>query len=145
MEFNSTVIALLDGREFFRTDVGGERDQKAIDKFQETAVGEINARLRDIRFHAPAGQHRIAVTFLMRANIESEERFPSTPPEGGEVRQAFLSALQVRGPLKVDGDAGFDSSRAEDLHLPAGAAGRGARLRQPHHQQRWRSARSAGR
>ena len=28
------------------------------------AVAEINARLRDIRFHAPAGQHRIAVTFL---------------------------------------------------------------------------------
>jgi hypothetical protein len=103
MEFNSTVIALLDGREFFRTDVGGERDQKAIDKFQETAVGEINERLRDIRFHAPAGQHRIAVTFLMRSNIESEERFPSTPPEGGEVRQAFLSALQVRGPLQVSG------------------------------------------
>ncbi len=102
MEFNTTVIALLDGKEFFRTDVGGERDQKAIDKFQETAVGEINARLRDIHFHAPAGQHRIAVTFLMRSNIESEERFPSAPPEGGEVRQAFLSALQVRGPLKVD-------------------------------------------
>jgi hypothetical protein len=104
MEFDNTVIALLDGKEFFRTDVGGEQDQKAIDKFQETAVGEINARLRDIRFQAPAGQHLIAVTFLMRSNIESEERFPSAPPEGGEVRQAFLSALQVRGPLKVGAD-----------------------------------------
>src|SRR5690606_26555633 len=30
--------------------------------------------------------------------------FPSTPPEGGEVRQAFLSAMQVRGPLKVQGE-----------------------------------------
>jgi mono/diheme cytochrome c family protein len=102
MEFSNTVIALLDGKEFYRTQVGGERDQKGIDQWQEKSVDEINARLRDIRFHAPAGQHTIAVTFLKRANIESEERFPSDPPEGGEVRQAFLSALRVRGPLKVD-------------------------------------------
>ncbi|MEJ0099562.1 MAG: DUF1592 domain-containing protein [Pseudomonadota bacterium] len=102
MEFSNTVLALLDGKEFYRTTVGGERDQKAIDQTQEKAVDQINARLRDIRFHAPAGQHRIAVTFLKRASIESEERFPSEPPEGGEVRQMFLSALQVRGPYKVD-------------------------------------------
>jgi len=122
MEFNSTVIALLDGREFYRTDVGGERDQKAIDKFQETAVGEINERLRNIRFHAPAGQHRIAVTFLMRSNIESEERFPSTPPEGGEVRQAFLSALQVRGPMKIDGEQDSPSREKIFICQPANAS-----------------------
>jgi len=103
MEFTNTVVALLDGKEFYRTHVGGERDQKAIDQTQEKAVDAINARLRDIRFHAPAGQHRIAVTFLTRSNIESEERFPSDPPEGGEERLAFLSALQLRGPLKVEG------------------------------------------
>ncbi|HXC60229.1 MAG TPA: DUF1592 domain-containing protein, partial [Steroidobacteraceae bacterium] len=102
MEFGNTVVALLDGKEFYRTAVGGEQDQKAIDQTQEKAVEEINTRLRDIRFVAPAGQHTIAVTFVQRANIESEERFASDPPEGGEVRQAFLSALQVRGPLKVD-------------------------------------------
>ncbi len=52
MEFINTVVALLDGREFYRTSVGGERDQKAIDQTQEKAVEEINSRLRDIRFHA---------------------------------------------------------------------------------------------
>jgi hypothetical protein len=102
MEFANTVVALLDGREFYRTTVGGEQDQKAIDQTQEKAVDEINARLRDIRFRATAGQHTVAVTFLKRASIESEERFPSNPPEGGEVRQAFLSAMRIRGPLQVD-------------------------------------------
>ncbi|MEO6368631.1 MAG: DUF1592 domain-containing protein, partial [Steroidobacteraceae bacterium] len=106
MEFSSTVIALLDGKEFYRTAVGGEQDMKAIDQTQEKAVEVINARLRDIRFKAPAGQHRIAVTFLKRSNIESEERFPADPPEGGEERLAFLSVLQVRGPLKVTGFGG---------------------------------------
>ena len=111
MEFSNTVVALLDGKEFFRTAVGGEQDQKAVDQRQEGAVAEINARLRDIRFHAPAGQHRLAITFVKRSAIESEERFPAEPPEGGEVRQAFLSALQVRGPMVVGG-AGESRSRA---------------------------------
>jgi Protein of unknown function (DUF1592)/Protein of unknown function (DUF1588)/Protein of unknown function (DUF1585)/Protein of unknown function (DUF1595)/Protein of unknown function (DUF1587) len=105
MEFSNTVVALLDGKEFFRTAVGGEQDQKAIDQTQEKAVEEINARLRDIRFRAPAGQHRVAIAFIKRSDIESEERFPSDPPEGGEERLAFLSAMQVRGPLKVEGVA----------------------------------------
>jgi hypothetical protein len=109
MEFSSTVIALLDGKEFYRTEVGGERDLKSIDQTQEKGVEAINARLRDIRFKAPAGQHRVAVTFLKRANIESEERFPSDPPEGGEERLAFLSAMQIRGPMKIDGFAGSPS------------------------------------
>ena len=105
MEFANTVVALLDGREFYRTTVGGNEDQKAIDQTQETAVDLINARLRDIRFQAPAGQHRIAITFVKRASIESEERFPAESPEGGEERQAFLSALRIRGPLKVQAEA----------------------------------------
>lgn len=118
MEFSNTVVALLDGHEFYRTAVGGNEDQKAIDQTQETAVDKINARLRDIRFHATAGQHRIAVTFLKRANIESEERFPADPPEGGEERQAFLSALRVRGPLKVDtAGAALDSTVRQKIFV----------------------------
>src|SRR5690606_18750815 len=32
MEFENTVIALLDGHEFYRTNIGGEADHKAIDQ-----------------------------------------------------------------------------------------------------------------
>ena len=32
MEFENTVIALLDGKEFYRTTIGGEADHKAIDQ-----------------------------------------------------------------------------------------------------------------
>ena len=115
MEFANTVVALLDGKEFYRTTVGGNEDQKAIDQTQEKAVEEINARVRDIRFHAPAGQHRIAVTYLKRANIESEERFPAESPEGGEARQMFLSALRVRGPMRADG--ALDSASRQKIFL----------------------------
>jgi mono/diheme cytochrome c family protein len=115
MEFANTLVALLDGKEFYRTTVGGNEDQKAIDQTQEAAVEKINARLRDIRFQAPAGQHRIAVAFLKRANIESEERFPAESPEGGEVRQAFVSALRVRGPIRAEGT--LDSASRQKIFL----------------------------
>ena len=52
MEFENTVIALLDGKEFYRTTIGGEADHKAIDQRLDPAVEEINGRLRKIRFHA---------------------------------------------------------------------------------------------
>jgi hypothetical protein len=118
MEFANTVVALLDGREFYRTTVGGNEDQKAIDQTQETAVDLINARLRDIRFQASAGQHRIAITFLKRASIESEERFPADSPEGGEERQAFLSALRIRGPMKVQAAATGTGAASVALDSP---------------------------
>ena len=55
MEFENTVIALLDGKEFYRTTIGGEADHKAIDQRLDPAVEEINGRLRKIRFKATPG------------------------------------------------------------------------------------------
>ncbi|HUK03030.1 MAG TPA: DUF1592 domain-containing protein [Steroidobacteraceae bacterium] len=103
MEFNNTVIALLDGKEFYRTDIGGDADQKSIDQKQEPAVLAINGRLRNIPFHATEGPHRIAVTFLHRSFAESDERVRPIAFGGGQERVQQVHALQIRGPLKVAG------------------------------------------
>ncbi len=79
------------------------RTRKTSIPDRRPAVAEIKRAPARHPFPCPAGQHRIAITFLKRSDIESEERFPSNPPGGGEVRQAFLSALQIRGPITVDG------------------------------------------
>ena len=42
MEFENTVIALLDGEEFYRTTIGGEEEHKAIDQTLDPAVEAIN-------------------------------------------------------------------------------------------------------
>ena len=55
MEFENTVIVLLDGKEIYRTNIGGEEDHKAIDQRLDPAVEEINGRLRKIRFKATQG------------------------------------------------------------------------------------------
>ncbi len=103
MEFDNTVVALLDGKEFFRTHIGGDADQKAIDQQQQTAVNEINGRLRNIKFHATQGQHRVAVTFVHRDFAESDERVRVTALEGGQERVQLMHAFQIRGPLSVTG------------------------------------------
>jgi hypothetical protein len=101
MEFENTVLALLDGKEIYRTNIGGEVDHKAIDQKLDPAVEEINGRLRKIHFKAPAGQHEITVTFLHRSYAESDERIRTTALEGGQERIQAAHALQIRGPLTV--------------------------------------------
>jgi mono/diheme cytochrome c family protein len=103
MEFENTVLVLLDGKEFYRTTIGGEKDHKAIDQTLDPAVEEINGRLRKIRFTASAGQHTLAVTFLHRSFAESDERTRTIALEGGQERIQAVHALQIRGPLSVTG------------------------------------------
>ena len=103
MEFKNTVVALFDGREFYRTDIGGDADQKSIDQLQDPAVASINGRLRNIKFHATAGQHTISVAFLKRSFAESDERIRTVALEGGQERVQAVHALQIRGPLTVTG------------------------------------------
>jgi len=103
MEFENTVVALLDGEEFYRTNIGGETDHKAIDQKLDPAVEAINGRLRKIRFNATAGQHDLAVTFVQRSFAESDERTRTVALEGGQERIQAAHALQIRGPLSVTG------------------------------------------
>ncbi len=103
MEFENTVIALLDGEEFYRAVIGGEEDHRWIDQILDDAVAQINDRLRNIRFYATAGQHTVTVTFLHNSFAESDERVRVTALEGGQARVHAVHALQIRGPLKVDG------------------------------------------
>ena len=103
MEFENTVLVLLDGQEFYRTTIGGEADHKAIDQRLDPAVEEINGRLRKIRFKATAGQHKLAVTFVHRSFAESDERTRTVALEGGQERIQAAHALEIRGPLAVTG------------------------------------------
>src|SRR5689334_5371291 len=103
MEFENTVVVLLDGREFYRTTIGGEKDHKAIDQTLDPAVEAINNRLRKIKFTATAGQHDLAVTFVHRSFAESDERTRTIALEGGQERIQAAHALQIRGPLSVTG------------------------------------------
>jgi hypothetical protein len=127
MEFENTVVVLLDGREIYRTNIGGEADHKAIDQRLDPAVEEINRRLRKIRFKATQGQHKMAVTFVHRSFAESDERIRTTALEGGQERIQAVHALQIRGPLTATGMS-QSPSRAKIFICHPDQAARGVRL-----------------
>src|SRR5215468_5388272 len=122
MEFENTVIVLLDGKEIYRTNIGGERDHKAIDQQLDPAVEEVNNRLRKIHFKATAGQHELAVTFLQRSFAESDERIRTVALEGGQERIQAAHALQIRGPLTVTGMSDSVSRKNILICRPQGKA-----------------------
>ena len=103
MEFENTVVAMLDGKEFFRTTVGGEADLKAIDQLQDPSVDAINKRLKNVRFKATAGIHKVGVTFLARTFAESDSRLFDVAPGGGQDKIKRLTSFEVRGPFDPKG------------------------------------------
>ncbi|MEO6185983.1 MAG: DUF1592 domain-containing protein [Steroidobacteraceae bacterium] len=132
MEFENTLIALLDGKEFYRTVIGGEEDHKGIDQRLDDAVARINGRLKDIPFRATAGQHTVAVTFLRRSYAEHDDRSASpghsddgrgfNPLEGGQQRVPAVHAMYVKGPVKITGVSDSLSRQKIFICKPATAA-----------------------
>ena len=118
MEFENTVVALLDGKEFYRTNIGGEADHKAIDQTLDPAVEAINGRLRKIHFRTTQGQHKLTITFVHRSFAESDERVRSIALEGGQERIQAAHALQIRGPLAVTGMSASPSRSKIFICLP---------------------------
>ncbi len=111
-EFEHTFILTLNGRKVYETTVGGEDDMRGIDQLQAPAVEEINRRFRDIRFHAPAGVHRVGATFVARSFAESESQRNSVAPGGGLERVPRVTSVEVRGPFNPTGLAETESRKA---------------------------------
>jgi uncharacterized protein DUF1592/uncharacterized protein DUF1588/uncharacterized protein DUF1585/uncharacterized protein DUF1587/uncharacterized protein DUF1595 len=103
MEFKNTLVATLDGKKFWETDMGGEEDMKSIDQKQDPAVDAINKRLKGIRFKATAGPHKVAVFFLHRTFAESDDELYQQIPGGGQDRILRLANFEVKGPYNATG------------------------------------------
>jgi len=132
LEFENTVIALLDGKEIWRTQLGGEEDHKAVDQKLDDAVARINGRLKDIRFNATAGQHTVAVTFLRRSYAEDDgrtlqyqagdDRRAANLLEGGQHRVQAVHAFHIKGPVKITGMSDSPTRQKVFICKPASPA-----------------------
>jgi len=103
MEFENTVVVTLDGKLVHETAVGGEEDMKLYDQVQDGALDRVNARLKNIRFEATAGPHRVGVTFRHRTFAESDDRLQQFLPGGGQERMYRVSSFQISGPFRPTG------------------------------------------
>jgi hypothetical protein len=122
MEFENTLVALLDGKIIYEVKLGGDSDQKAIDQKGDPPVDAINKRLKNIRFQATAGQHRVAVTFRGRTFAESDARLASLVPGGGEERVLKVQSVEIRGPFSTAGVSDSPSRRRIFSCYPKSAA-----------------------
>jgi hypothetical protein len=122
MEFENTLVALVDGVKVYETKLGGDADQKAIDQKGDPPVDAINKRLKNIRFNARAGQHRVVVTFRARSFAESDARLQSLVPGGGEERVLKVNSFEVRGPFSTRGVSETASRRRIFSCYPKSAA-----------------------
>jgi hypothetical protein len=102
-EFENTVVVTLDNKVVYETTLGGEEDTKLYDQVQNGAMEKINARLKDIRFAATAGPHKVGVTFKRRTFAESDDQQQMFVPGGGQDRVFRVSSFEVSGPYNPTG------------------------------------------
>ena len=103
MEFENTLVVTLDGKLVYETVVGGEEDMKRFDQIHNGALDAINVRLKNIRFAATAGPHRVGVAFRHRTFAESDDRRQMFLPGGGQDRVFRVSSFQISGPFDPSG------------------------------------------
>jgi hypothetical protein len=103
MEFENPLVVTLDNRVVYETIIGGEEDMKLYDQVQNGALDRVNARLKNIKFHATAGPHRIGVAFKRRTFAESDDVQQMFAPGGGQDRFYRVGSFQLRGPFDAKG------------------------------------------
>jgi mono/diheme cytochrome c family protein len=103
MEFENPIVVTLDNKVVYETVIGGEEDMKLYDQVQSGALDRANARLKNIRFQATAGPHRIGATFKRRTFAESDDQLQQFSPGGGQDRLYRISSFQLRGPFDAKG------------------------------------------
>jgi hypothetical protein len=103
MEFENTLVVTLDGKLVHEVVVGGEEDMRRFDQVHNGALDAINVRLKQIRFKATAGPHRVGVAFRHRTHAESDDRKQMFVPGGGQDRVFRVSSFQISGPFEPTG------------------------------------------
>ena len=141
MEFENPLVVTVDNAVVYETVIGGEEDMKLYDQVQNGALDRVNARLKNIRFQATAGPHKIGVAFKRRTFAESDDQLQMFTKGGGQDRLYRVNSFQVRGPFNPKGlsatpsrerifvcqpgpgaTAEAQAACARDDHLGAGAA-----------------------
>ena len=103
MEFENPLVVTLDNKIVYETVIGGEEDMKLYDQVQNGALDRVNARLKNIRFTATAGPHRIGVAFKRRTFAESDDQLQMFAPGGGQDRLYRVNSFQLQGPFNAKG------------------------------------------
>jgi hypothetical protein len=114
VETRHTLIILVDGREVFRQSIGGTEDLRLVDHGGAPARAEIMKRFANIPVTVKAGTYDVAVTFIERARVESDEFVGFLPGDAfsrGDREPRLAGGVDVVGPFNSSGISETPSRR----------------------------------
>jgi mono/diheme cytochrome c family protein len=114
VETRHTLVILIDGREVFRQQVGGEADLRIVDRGGAPGRAEIMKRFANIPVQVKAGIRDVAVTYIERARVESDEFVGFLPGDAfsrGDREPRIVGGVSVVGPFNSPGVSETPSRR----------------------------------
>ena len=121
VETRQTVIALVDGVEIFREDLGGEQDMILANRDGAEGRAAIMERFSNIPFTTRAGSHDVVLTFIERSRAESDATVGRGGFNGSRVAR-FLDGIEIVGPYNAGGVSMTPSRARIFVCQPASAA-----------------------
>ncbi|HEV8393711.1 MAG TPA: DUF1592 domain-containing protein [Vicinamibacterales bacterium] len=106
VETKHTLVLLIDGREVFRESLGGPADMKTVDRGGAPGRAKVMERFTNVPVQVKAGTYDIAVAFIERARIESDEFVGFLPGDEfsrGDRFPRLVDGVTVRGPFNATG------------------------------------------
>ena len=118
LETQHTVVILVDGREVFRGPIGGNEDLRTVDRNGAPGRAEVIKRFANLPVPVKAGTYDVAVTFVERAHVESDEFvggpqgfLPGDEFSRGDREPRLVSGVKVEGPFNSPGVSETPSRR----------------------------------
>jgi mono/diheme cytochrome c family protein len=111
MEYENPLVVTVDNQIIYEATIGGEEDMRLYDQVQNGALDRVNARLKNIKFAAKAGPHKIGVAFRRKSFAESDDELQMFVPGGGQDRMYRVNSFQVLGPF---GSSGLGATPSRD-------------------------------
>jgi mono/diheme cytochrome c family protein len=103
LEYENPIVVTLDNKIIYETQIGGDADAKDYDQVFTGAFDRMNVRLKNIKFKATAGPHKIGVTFRRKSFAESDDQVQVYAPGGGQDRLLRINSFQLQGPFNPTG------------------------------------------
>jgi mono/diheme cytochrome c family protein len=123
VETKHTLVLLVDGREVFRESLGGPEDMKTVDRGGAPGRAKVMERFTNVPVTMKAGTYDIAVAFIERARIESDEFVDDLPGDEfsrGDRIPRLVDGVTVRGPFNATGVSETLSRQKVFVCHPAG-------------------------